>query len=190
MTAKTQTTGKPAAPGTAPVADLIALSRSLDRFAEAVTQVAALVRYVATAHEEGRTAPEAPNFGPQPPETLIVGKTEAEQAETAEKGREAEKSPSQSGNSQIVGKDEAEQAAARACDPAPMSFADLATGVKGALGDVAPGDRARIQRQALQAIGEATFRDVLPEKRAAALQAVRDAVAARGALITSGESHG
>lgn len=187
MTAKTQTTGKPAAPGTAPVADLIALSRSLDRFAEAVTQVAALVRYVATAHEEGRTAPEAPeapNFGPQIPETLIVGKTEAELAETAEKPREAEKQPPQSGNPQIVGKDEVEQAAARACDPALMSFADLATGVKGALGDVAPGDRARIQRQALQAIGEATFRDVPPEKRAAALQAVRDAVAVYG------ESHG
>ena len=171
MTAKTQTTGKPAAPGTAPVADPIALSRSL-------------VRYVATAHEEGPTAPEAPNFGPQPPETLIVGKTEAEQAETAEKGREAEKSPSQSGNSQIAAQDEAEQAAARACDPALMSFADLAAGVRDALGDVAPGDRAQIQRQALKVIGEATFRDVPPEKRAAALQAVRDAVAVYG------ESHG
>lgn len=187
MTAKTQTTGKPAAPGTAPVADLIALSRSLDRFAEAVTQVAALVRYVATAHEEGRTAPEAPeapNFGPQIPETLIVGKTEAELAETAEKPCESGILASPSSNPQIVGKDEAEQAAARACDPAPMSFADLAAGVRDALGDVAPGDRAQIQRQALKVIGEATFRDVPPDKRAAALQAVRDAVAAYG------ESHG
>ena len=180
MTVKTQTTGTPAAPGTAPVADLIALSRSLDRFAEAVTQVAALVRYVATAHEEGRTQPDAAeNFCPQ-----IAGATEAEQAETAEKACEAENLPSPSGNPQIVDKDEAEQAAARACDPALMSFADLAAGVRDALGDVAPGDRARIQRQALQAIGEATFRDVPPEKRAAALQAVRDAVAVYG------ESHG
>lgn len=184
MTAKTQTTGKPAAPGTAPAADLIALSHSLERFAEAVTQIAALVRYVATAHEEGRTAPEAPNFGPQPPETLIVGKTEAELAETAEKPREAEKQPPQSGNPQIAAQDEAEQAAARVCDAAPMSFADLAAGVRDALGDVAPGDRAQIQRQALKVIGEATFRDVPPEKRAAALQAVRDAVAVYG------ESHG
>ena len=184
MTAKTQITGKPAAPGTAPVADLIALSRSLDRFAEAVTQVAALVRYVATAHEEGRTEPEGPNFGPQPPETLIVGKTEAEQAEAPEKACEAENLPSPSANLQIVGKDEAEQAAARACDPALMSFADLAAGVRDALGDVAPGDRSAIQRQVLQAIGESTFRDVPPEKRAAALQAVRDAVAVYG------ESHG
>lgn len=184
MTAKTQTTGKPAAPGTAPVADLIALSRSLDRFAEAVTQVAALVRYVATAHEEGRTAPDAKNFVSQEQEKPIAGTTEAELAETGEKPCESGMLASPSGNPQIVGKDEAEQAAARACDPAPMSFADLATGVKGALGDVAPGDRARIQRQALQAIGEATFRDVLPEKRAAALQAVRDAVAVYG------ESHG
>ena len=184
MTAKTQTTGKPAAPGTAPVADLIALSRSLDRFAEAVAQVAALVRYVATAHEEGRTAPEAPNFGPQPPETLIVGKTEAELAETAEKPCESGILASPSGNPQIAAQDEAEQAAARVCDAAPMSFADLAAGVRDALGDVAPGDRAQIQRQALKVIGEATFRDVPPEKRAAALQAVRDAVAVYG------ESHG
>lgn len=185
MTAKTQTTGKPAAPGTAPAADLIALSHSLERFAEAVTQIAALLRYVATAHEEGRTAPSAgQNFDPQIPETPIVGKTEAELAETAEKPCESGILASQSGNPQIVGKDEAEQAAARACDPALMSFADLAAGVKGALGAVAPGDRAQIQRQALQAIGEATFRDVPPEKRAAALQAVRDAVAVYG------ESHG
>ena len=182
MTVKQQVNG---APGTAPVADLIALSRSLDRFAEAVTQVAALVRYVATAHEEGRTAPDAAeNFAPQIPEKLIAGTTEAELAETAEKPCASGILASPSGNPQIVGKDEAEQAAARACDPALMSFADLAAGVKGALGDVAPGDRARIQRQALQAVGESTFRDVPPEKRAAALQAVRDAVAVYG------ESHG
>lgn len=185
MTANTQTTGKPAAPGTAPVADLIALSHSLDRFAEAVTQIAAMVRHVATAHEEGRTAPDADqNFDPQPPEKLIAGAPEAELAETAEKPREAEKQPPQSGNPQIAAQDEAEQAAARVCDAAPMSFADLAAGVRDALGDVAPGDRAQIQRQALKVIGEATFRDVPPEKRAAALQAVRDAVAVYG------ESHG
>lgn len=180
MTAKTQTTGAPAALGTAPAADLITLAHSLDRFAEAVTQIAAMVRHVATAHEEGRTQPDAAeNFCPQ-----IAGATEAEQAETAEKPCESGILASPSGNPQIVGKDEAEQAAARACDPALMSFADLAAGVKGALGDVAPGDRARIQRQALQAVGESTFRDVPPEKRAAALQAVRDAVAVYG------ESHG
>ena len=177
MTVKQQVNG---APGAAPVADLIALSHSLDRFAEAVTQVAALVRYVATAHEEGRTQPDAAEtFSPQ-----IAVATEAEQAETTEKPCESGILASPSGNPQIVGKDEAEQAAARACDPALMSFADLAAGVKGALGDVAPGDRARIQRQALQAVGESTFRDVPPEKRAAALQAVRDAVAVYG------ESHG
>ena len=181
MTVKTQTTGKPAAPGTAPVADLIALSRSLDRFAEAVTQVAALVRYVATAHEEGRTEPDAEeNFGPQRQETLIAPENEAEQAETAEKPRESGILSSPSANPQIVGKDEAEQAAARACEAAPMSFADLAVGVKDALGDVAPDDRAAIQRQVLQAIGETTFREIPPEKRAAALKAVRDTVALYG----------
>ena len=176
MTVKTQTTGKPAAPGTAPVADLIALSRSIDRFAEAVTQVAALVRYVATAHEEGRTQPDAAeNFCPQ-----IAGATEAEQAETTEKPCESGILASPSGNPQTAEKDEAEQAAARACEAAPMSFADLAAGVKDALGDVASDDRAAIQRRVLQAIGETTFREIPPEKRAAALKAVRDAVAVYG----------
>lgn len=178
MTVKQQVNG---APGAAPVADLIALSHSLDRFAEAVTQIAAMVRHVATAHEEGRTVPDAADdFGRQNPERLADGATEAELADTDEKPCDSGMLASPSDYLQPAEKDEAEQAAARACEPAPMSLADLVAGVKDALGGVASGDRAQIQRKALQVIGESTFRDVPPEKRAAALQAVRDAVAVYG----------
>lgn len=213
------------------VADLAQAARTLSTLFLSLSEA---LQYVATAHEEGRTAPaedraksgtragtgtsrvivqplaagiasgaDSQESAPAAEESSPSAAAPAAAPEKARAPRSAAKkaendasSSAQSDESSDGAEKEAEQAEsndetqkaerapARAQAPAPasepMSFAELAEGVRQAVEKIPNWDRSALQRKALAAIGETSFKDIKPENRATALASVINYVEAYG----------